>query len=87
VHGDTCRTYVLGSTTDARYYVNCLDVPAVCYGPVARRIHGVNEGVEVASIVAGAKTLAVFLAQELEAGDGEQEGAARPDGRSEQRAR
>jgi acetylornithine deacetylase len=37
-------------------------VPALCYGPVARNIHGVNESVNLASIVEGATTLAHFIA-------------------------
>jgi acetylornithine deacetylase len=86
VHGEPCGTYVLGSTTDARYYVNGLGMPAVCYGPVTRRIHGVDEAVEVASIVAGAKTLAVFLARQVEAADGESEGAVRAGGLPERNA-
>jgi acetylornithine deacetylase len=68
VHGEPCETFVIGSTTDARYYVNTAGVSAVCYGPVARRIHGADEAVEVASIVAGAKTLAMFLARHVISG-------------------
>jgi acetylornithine deacetylase len=67
VHGHPCGTFVLGSTTDARYYVNTAGVPALCYGPVARRIHGADEAVEVASIADGAKTLALFLARQASA--------------------
>ena len=37
-------------------------MPAVAYGPWARNIHGTDEGVELDSIVAGARTLARFLA-------------------------
>jgi acetylornithine deacetylase len=62
LHGERPPTYVLGSTTDARYYLNQAGVPALCYGPVARRIHGVDEAVELQSIVKGAMTLAVYLA-------------------------
>ncbi|HEV7958394.1 MAG TPA: M20/M25/M40 family metallo-hydrolase [Acidimicrobiales bacterium] len=61
-HGSTPPTRVGGSTTDARFYINQADVPALCYGPVARHIHGVDESVNLASIVAGAKTLAHFVA-------------------------
>lgn len=52
---------VLGSTTDARYYVNQLDLPALCFGPVVRNMHGSDECVELASIERGAATLAKFL--------------------------
>jgi acetylornithine deacetylase len=61
-HGSTPATRVGGSTTDARFYLNQAGVPALCYGPVARNIHGVNESVNLASIVTGAKTLAHFIA-------------------------
>jgi len=62
-HGAPPSTLVLGSTTDARYYVNNFDRPALCYGPVARDIHGVDERVELDSVVRGAKTLTRFLAE------------------------
>jgi acetylornithine deacetylase len=61
-HGPVPATRVGGSTTDARFYLNQAGVPALCYGPVARHIHGVDESVNLASIVAGAKTLAHFIA-------------------------
>jgi acetylornithine deacetylase len=61
-HGAPPRTFVLGSTTDARIYLNQFSVPAVAYGPRVRNIHGTDEAVELASIVAGARTLARFLA-------------------------
>ena len=61
VHGVTPVAEVLGSTTDARYYVNQLNVPALCFGPVVRNMHGSDECVELASIERGAATLAKFL--------------------------
>ena len=51
----------LASTTDARHYLNELALPALCYGPRVRNIHGVDEAVELASIVAGARTLTRFI--------------------------
>lgn len=61
-HGTPPSTFAMGSTTDARFYVNDFDVPALCYGPSASDIHGVDESVDLDSIVAGAKTLARFIA-------------------------
>ena len=61
-HGQPPRQFVLGSTTDARIYVNQYGVPALAYGPRTRNIHGPDEAVELDSIVAGARTLARFLA-------------------------
>jgi acetylornithine deacetylase len=61
-HGAPPRGRVLGSTTDARYYLNQFGTPALAYGPRARDIHAADEAVELASIVRGAKTLARFIA-------------------------
>jgi acetylornithine deacetylase len=60
-HGTAPRALVGNATTDARIYLNQFGVPALCYGPRARNIHGRDEAVELASIVAGARTLARFL--------------------------
>ena len=60
-HGTSPAAVSIGSTTDARYYVNQFDVPALAYGPRVRNIHGVDEAVELASIVDGARTLVRFL--------------------------
>ena len=62
VHGAPPRRVVMGSTTDARYYLNQFGVPAVAYGPRSRNIHGTDEAVELASIVSGARVLARFMA-------------------------
>ena len=67
-HGSEPARFPLGSTTDARIYLNQFGVPAVAYGPVARNIHAVDEAVELASIVAGARSLARFLASYYAAG-------------------
>jgi acetylornithine deacetylase len=51
-----------------RYYLNQFGVPAVAYGPRSRNIHGTDEAVELASIVAGARVLARFMAGFFAAG-------------------
>jgi acetylornithine deacetylase len=61
VHGDRPRAHRQATTTDARHYLNELGLPALCYGPRVRDIHGVDEAVELASIVAGARTLSRFI--------------------------
>ena len=60
-HGGRPAHRVLGSTTDARYYLNQFGRPALAYGPAARNIHAPDEAVELASIVRGAQTLARFI--------------------------
>jgi acetylornithine deacetylase len=49
------------ATTDARHYLNQYGVPALCYGPRVRNIHGIDEAVELESIVTGARVFARFL--------------------------
>jgi acetylornithine deacetylase len=49
------------ATTDARFYLNQFGVPALCYGPRARNIHGVDEAVELKTIVDGARVVGRFL--------------------------
>jgi acetylornithine deacetylase len=60
-HGAPPAVQSMASTTDARYYLNQFAVPALCYGPKAHHIHGIDESVELDSIVAGARTLVRFL--------------------------
>lgn len=60
-HGADPAALVLASTTDARTYINRHAIPALCYGPRVARIHGIDEAVELRSIVDGARTLARFL--------------------------
>jgi acetylornithine deacetylase len=62
VTGAQPRRAPIGATTDARFYLNQFGVPALAYGPRARNIHAVDEAVELASIVTGAKALARFIA-------------------------
>jgi acetylornithine deacetylase len=60
-HGVAPLTFTVGSTTDARIYINDFGIPAVCFGAVAHDIHGIDESVELQSIVDAARTLARFL--------------------------
>jgi acetylornithine deacetylase len=52
------------ATNDARFYAR-RGISAVCYGPRGRNLHAVDEAVEVASIVAGARTLTRLIPQWL----------------------
>ena len=60
-HGTEPAVYTVGSTTDARFYVNDFGVPAVCYGAIGHDLHGIDESVDLQSIVDAARTLARFL--------------------------
>jgi acetylornithine deacetylase len=59
-HGTAPALLGTNATTDARFYANA-GIPAICFGPRARDIHGVDESVELQSIVDGARTLARLL--------------------------
>ncbi len=52
---------MLGSTTDARVYVNDFGIPALCYGASGGRMHGIDEYVDIDSISQAARTLARFI--------------------------
>ncbi len=55
--------YALGARPTLATYLNQIDTPAICYGPTARRTStAIDEAVELASIVGGARTLARFIA-------------------------
>lgn len=60
-HGAPPAVYTVGSTTDARFYVNDFGVPAVCYGAIGHDLHGIDESVDLQSIIDAACTLARFL--------------------------
>ena len=49
------------ATSDARFFQLYGDTPATCYGPVADAIHGIDESVELASMMQVATVLAVFI--------------------------
>jgi acetylornithine deacetylase len=60
-HGVEPERFTLGSTTDARAYLNGFGIPAVCYGASAYNLHGVDESVDLQSIVDAARTVGRFL--------------------------
>lgn len=60
-HGDCPQVIGTNATTDARFYLNQAATPAICYGPRTRGMHSVDEAVELASIVDGARTVARFI--------------------------
>ena len=61
VFGVQPRRFSLGSTTDARIYLEEFGIPAVCFGASGGRMHGVDEYVDLSSIVDAARVLARFI--------------------------
>jgi acetylornithine deacetylase len=60
-HGADPNLFSLGSTTDARTYINDFGAVAACYGTRSFDIHGVDESVDLDSVVAGARTVGRLL--------------------------
>jgi acetylornithine deacetylase len=59
-HGAPPALEATTATTDARHFVRH-GIPAVCFGPRAERIHGIDERVSLASMVETAQVLALFV--------------------------
>ena len=49
------------ATTDERFFLNNLGIPAACYGPRAEFIHAGEERVYLPSVLLSAKVMALFL--------------------------
>lgn len=60
-HGANPKLVPIGSTTDARFYLNQFNTQAVAYGPRTRNMHGADEAVDLNSIIDAARTVARFL--------------------------
>jgi acetylornithine deacetylase len=60
VHGARPRLEATTATTDARHFVRH-GIPAVCFGPRAERIHGIDERVSLQSMLETAQVLALFI--------------------------
>ncbi|WP_111412443.1 ArgE/DapE family deacylase [Billgrantia lactosivorans] len=59
--GEPAKTYLSTCTTDLRAFHVSGAINGTCYGPVAKRIHGVDECVEIDSIRHVLTTYALFL--------------------------
>jgi acetylornithine deacetylase len=49
------------ATTDERFFLNNLGIPATCYGPLGERIHAGEERVYLPSVLQSAKVMALFM--------------------------
>jgi len=50
------------ATTDARQWALHADTPAICFGPHAENVHGIDERVWLPSVLQSAQALALFIA-------------------------
>lgn len=60
VHGEAPRLEATTATTDARHFVRH-GIPAICFGPRAEEIHGIDERVSLSSLAEVARVLASFV--------------------------
>jgi acetylornithine deacetylase len=61
--GRPADSYKATCTTDLRSFVHFGTGQATCFGPVAERIHGANERVNIESVIHTAKVYALFLSR------------------------
>jgi acetylornithine deacetylase len=61
VTGSQPPVFASTATTDARMFHLYADSPAVCFGPHAENIHGIDERVLLPSVLATSQTLALFI--------------------------
>ncbi|MGR2738911.1 ArgE/DapE family deacylase [Billgrantia sp. Q4P2] len=61
LHGEPPQHYLSTCTTDLRAFHVSGEINGTCYGPVAQRIHGVDECVEIDSIRHVLTTYALFI--------------------------
>jgi acetylornithine deacetylase len=59
--GEAPRVFASTATTDARSFQLYGDTPAVCFGPHAEGVHGIDERVYLPSMVETAQVLGVFI--------------------------
>ena len=69
--GETLQDAVSTAYLDARVYALYDRIPTLCYGPVSRHIHGVDEAVSLSSLQRVTTSMALFIAEwcGLEASD------------------
>jgi acetylornithine deacetylase len=63
VSGEALQERVMTALTDARFFGLYQGIPALVYGPEARDIHGIDERVNLDSILEVTKTQALFIAE------------------------
>ena len=61
--GKALESFVTLGYLDARVHALYDEIPALCYGPIGRNIHGVDESVDLASVQRITAAMALFVAQ------------------------
>ena len=63
VTGKKLESFVTPGYLDTRVYALYDNIPALCYGPISRNIHGFDESVNLPSLQRITATMAVFIAE------------------------
>lgn len=63
ITGQSIEHLASTATTDARFFQLYGDTPATCYGPAADAIHGIDESVDLDSMMEVATVLALFISR------------------------
>ncbi|MHB1305226.1 MAG: ArgE/DapE family deacylase [Acidiphilium sp.] len=63
VIGKPLESFMTAGYLDTRVYALYDQVPALCYGPIARSIHAADESVSLPSVERITKTMALFIAE------------------------
>lgn len=61
--GEPLKSFVTAGYLDTRVYALYNKIPSLCYGPISRNIHGVDEAVSLNSVKRITGTMALFIAE------------------------
>lgn len=61
--GKPLKSFMTAGYLDTRVYALYNQIPALCYGPISRNIHGFDECVSVSSVKRITQTMALFIAE------------------------
>ncbi|MHC1551486.1 ArgE/DapE family deacylase [Phyllobacterium sp. K27] len=61
--GQPLKSFMTAGYLDTRVYALYNNIPALCYGPISRNIHGIDECVSLASVQRITQAMALFIAE------------------------
>ncbi len=61
--GQPLKSFMTAGYLDTRVYALYNNIPALCYGPISRNIHGIDECVSLASVQRVTQAMALFIAE------------------------
>lgn len=61
--GQPLKSFMTAGYLDTRVYALYNQIPALCYGPISRNIHGIDECVSLPSVLRITQAMALFIAE------------------------